>query len=382
MSKLRKSIKLVGSTLVTVSLFGLNAQACTTLITKAADGSVYHGRTLEFATELPWQITYFPSRTPFTSSAPPGMLEVKFQSNYRFLAITVPVSNLQDLKVLEGINEHGLTFSALMFFNASGPKIRTKQIQSVLSAADLGFWGLSQFKTVAQVKAALEQQPVWLEKIKLLNNLKTPLHFVFFDRTGAGIVVEYFKGKQTIYDNAPNVMTNGPEFSWHLTNLNNYSYLNNLDRSQGIFGTLKVQQPDSGIALEGLPSSNTSVGRFVRAAYYSQYVEKAKDPDEAIYALGHVMNNFDRPKEITIDTLGASANEGVAINNSKDFSSEYTSWTTMEDLNRNLLFIRTYKSINYTLFDLNKLKNITEVKSIPLTSIDGPISGQNQLLTR
>ena len=56
----------------------------------------------------------------------------------------------------------------------------------------------------------------------------------------------------------------------------------------------------------GLPASNTSVGRFVRATYYAQFTEKVSAPDDAIKTLAHVMNNFDRPKGITIDPRGGA----------------------------------------------------------------------------
>ena len=92
----------------------------------------------------------------------------------------------------------------------------------------------------------------------------TPFHYVLHDRTGASIEVEFSGTTQSVYDNPVGVMTNGPAFSWHLTNLANYTFLSNVDRSESQFGALQVAQPDSGIATEGLPSSNTSVGRFVR----------------------------------------------------------------------------------------------------------------------
>ncbi len=58
---------------------------------------------------------------------------------------------------------------------------------------------------------------------------------------------------------------------------------------------MEFNQPDSGIATAGLPASNTSVGRFVRAVYYSQFAEKVDKPDTAMTTLAHIMNNFDRP---------------------------------------------------------------------------------------
>ena len=56
----------------------------------------------------------------------------------------------------------------------------------------------------------------------------------------------------TVYDNPVGLMTNSPRFDWHLTNLNNYTYLSNIDQSTNTFGSLQANQPDSGIATVGL----------------------------------------------------------------------------------------------------------------------------------
>ena len=206
-----------------------------------------------------------------------------------------------DQKVLEGMNDQGLTFSLLAYASAKGPRDTVAKTREVLSALDLGSWALGQFSTVAEIKAALQQQPVILAPLARLGGGQPPVHFVAHDRSGASIVIEYDNGKQNVYDNGVGVTTNGPSFPWHLTNLGNYSFLNNVDKSETTFGTFVARQPDAGIATQGLPSSDTSVGRFIRAAYYAKFARKESTPDQAVLTLAHVMNNFDRPKDITID---------------------------------------------------------------------------------
>jgi penicillin V acylase-like amidase (Ntn superfamily) len=349
------------------------ASACTSLLYFDANGAAYAGRTLELAGELPYRVTYFPAGQRTTSEAAAGAPALDFTSKYRVLAVTVPDGSLADLKIVEGLNDQGLTYSLLAFADAKGPDASFAQTKAALSAIDLGAWTLGQFGSVAEVKAALASQPVLLAPLAVLGNAKSPFHFAMHDRSGASIVIEFADGKQTVYDNPVGVMTNGPTLPWHLTNLNNYTFLNNLDRSTNTFGKLAVSQPDSGIATEGLPASNTSVGRFVRAVYYAQFAEKAKDADSAIRVVGHVMNNFDRPKNITKDAGGAG-NEGIAAAVTKDapaFTSEYTSWTSLTDLSRDILFLRTYDGLNYTKFDLGALASVTTVVSIPLATING-----------
>lgn len=349
------------------------AQACTSLIYRDSAGAVYFGRTLELAEELPYQVAYVPKGQSYSSDPVAGAAALTWTTRYGILAVTVPDTTPADLKIVEGMNEAGLTFSLLAFADSSGPEASFNKTKAALAAIDLGSWTLGQFATVAEVKAALESQPVLLAPLASLGGAKSPFHYVLHDRSGGSIVVEFADGKQMVHDNPVGVMTNGPALPWHLTNLNNYTFLSNVDQSTGKFGSLPVAQPDSGIATAGLPASNTSVGRFVRAVYYSQFAQTVDKPDDAVRTLARIMNNFDRPKDITIDKSGGG-NEGISVSSGKDapaFTSEYTSWTALSDLNRGQMYLRTYGGLNYTSFDITALSGLTAVTSIPLRTLDG-----------
>ena len=269
---------------------------CTSLIYRDAAGRPYFGRTLELTVELPYQVAYVPPGTPF-SSASVGHPALGYRACHAFVAVTVPDRvpaadapvAFADLKVLEGLNDQGLTFSLLSYPAASGKQKAVDLTRAVLSASDLGSWALGQFATVAEVKTALAEQPVMLEALAMLGGVESPFHYVVHDATGAALVIEFDHGAMTLHDNPVGVMTNGPAFGWHLTNLDNYTFLSNVDRSRATFGTYTATQPDSGIATAGLPASNTSVGRFVRAAYYAQFTEAAATPDLAVTTLAHII---------------------------------------------------------------------------------------------
>ena len=51
-------------------------------------------------------------------------------------------------------------------------------------------------------------------------------------------------------------------------------------------------------------------------------------------------------------------------------SSEVTTWTTIQDLSRNLLYFRSIAAMNWSVVDMNKLKDLKEVKSIPTADVD------------
>jgi penicillin V acylase-like amidase (Ntn superfamily) len=199
-------------------------------------------------------------------------------------------------------------------------------------------------------------------------NFIAPLHFALYDKAGGAIVIEFTNGKTEVYDNPVRVMTNDPPFPWHLTNMNNYAYLTNIDKNSGQFNNLKVAATDSGSAQAGLPGIETSVGRFVKAAYFSNFVDKAKTPDQALITLGHVMNNFDRPKGISSDLPGtASKAESFAAGK---ISSEATYFTVMNDLSRGHFYIRTINSINYAKFDVNKLSVLKKTTVVKFSTVN------------
>lgn len=342
--------------------------ACTALLYRDNKGGAYAGRSMELPMELPYLLSYVPAGRKVASNVP-GRAELDFETRHAIIGITVPNGTVEDLKLVEGVNEKGLSFSVLAFPSADGPAASFQMTRAALAAIDLGMWTLGLFETAAEVKAALAAQPVLLTALAPLHGARTPFHFIVHDRTGASLVIEFADGRQNVYDNPIGVMTNGPDFPWHLTNMNNYSFLTNLDRSEGSFGTLKVRQPDSGIATAGLPASNTAVGRFVRAAYYAQYAERAA-PEAALSTLAHVMNNFDRPKGITIDPRGAGdlEVEGAEPEGEGEYTTEYTSWISLADLAGGRFLVRTYAGMNYVGLDFASLKAATEVKLMPLAA--------------
>lgn len=341
---------------------------CTSLLYQDAHGAAYAGRTMELPMELPYEVAYFPAGTSLASVVK-GQPALTYQTQQAFIAIAVPDPLSKDLKVTEGLNDAGLSFSLLAFASTEGPETMVNQTTAALAAIDLGAWVLGRFQTVAQVKAALQAQPVLVTALLPFGAMKTPFHYTVHDASGASLVIEFANGQQHVIDNPIGVMTNGPEFQWHLTNLNNYTFLSNKDQSKLTLNGVQLQQPDSGIATVALPSSNTSVGRFVRAVYYAQFAEKATTPAAAVQTLAHVMNNFDRPRGITIDERFKESVQNMTapgVAGHSLYISEYTSWTALSDLAQRKFYVRSYHALNYVEFDLGQLQGLSQVKQLPL----------------
>lgn len=108
------------------------------------------------------------------------------------------------------------------------------------------------------------------------------------------------------------------------------------------------------------------------------FAEKADTPDAAIRTLGHVMNNFDRSRGISIDYPAGGGGhievKGLAADTVQAYATEFTSWTSLSDLQRKLFFVRDYSHLNCTYFDLSALAGLKAPKVVPLSRL-GQTSG-------
>ena len=357
---------------------------CTVLMYTDANGVTYQARGHEDPALYPESVTYFPAGSSIVSSTPEGKVGASFNTKYAFLAVTIAgmVPNAKQDTVLEGANDQGMSFTVNILMGSSSVAVSAGD-EKILANTDLGHWALGNFQNVAQVKAALSNKEVdvWVPTLAAFGNVPAPVHCALFDKSGGALVIEFTNGQVNLYDNLVGVMTNGPEFPWHLTNMNNYAYLTNVDTNSAKFNSLMVSPADSGNAIAPLPSDQTSVGRFVKAAYYSNFAKKATNPKEAVITLAHIINNFDRVRNITIDLPdAASANAENNSSNKNQASSEVTLISFLNDLAQNHWYVRTINAMNFTKFDISKLTTLKERKVITLDSIDAIDGGDgNQL---
>lgn len=345
-------------------------------------GMGYSGKTMEYSGPLPMEMTYVPAGTRIVSIAPDGSDGATFTTRHAILGGAMPASYLpgaHQCAIIEAANDRGLSVSTNQLNNSRTPDDIGTDKTRLLASSDLGAWLLGSFATVKEAKAALlgGAMKVWLPKIAFSGNVPMPEHYILFDKAGDGIVIEFLGGSMQVHDNPVGVATNGPGFAWHLENLNNYAFLSNQDRNDGQFGKLKVRAEDCGNALSGLPSTQISSGRFVKAAYYTTYVRQAKTPDQAVVTLAHILNNFDRPYNLAEDPPGAGG-DGPAMS---ETSTEVTTFTWMNDKARNRYYLRTIDQMNFATFEIDKLASITKIVAVPFEHIsDSTLDGTALLL--
>jgi penicillin V acylase-like amidase (Ntn superfamily) len=110
------------------------------------------------------------------------------------------------------------------------------------------------------------------------DNFYVPLHYVATDAKGKSVVVEFVGptevdgkavgGTTTIYD-SNGVMTNAPEYAWHLVNVENYAHLSLIGAATTKTGG-GDGKPLVGGGLQGVPGDAQSASRFIKAWYMSK----------------------------------------------------------------------------------------------------------------
>ena len=319
------------------------ALACTAVDLVAADKSVIAGRTMEWAFDMKWTLVSIPKGTELTLSAPRGTgLPSRTVATVHSI-VGVSAGVIPGGAILEGQNSAGLGMSANFLPGFTEYQTVSAGDKNYVDILTFGSWVLGSFSTVADVKAALQTTKVWADGT--LNSGPTPptIHFVFNDRTGAGIVVEYVGGAVQIHDNVAHVLTNAPTYDWHLNNLRNYLNLSSVGPTERQIGGANVTALGQGGGLFGLPGDHTPPSRFVRATALRATATQPANAAEGIQTVGHILNTVDIP-------IGAAQFRKA----DGTLGSDYTQWVAIKDLTNNKLLIADYKNrTNFLTIDLN-----------------------------
>lgn len=312
------------------------AEACTGITLKAEDGSVIQARTMEWgAFDFRSEVMVTPRGLHLQSITPDGKPGLKWKSKYGVIGLNA----LQKPIYTDGFNEKGLSVSVLYLpdyaeYQAYDPK----QAGESLDPIDLSMWLLTNFMTVDEVREGLPKVRVVPIPVKELGGITAPLHFLVSDATGKTIVIEYTKGERHIYDNPVGVLTNAPEFPWHLTNLSNYLGLQPQPWKPVKVGDLEVKPLGAGTGMLGLPGDFSPPSRFVRAVALRNTVRPLANGEDAALEAFRILNSFDIP-------LGAVDAPGKDIMGS-------TIWTSAMDTKALRYYFRTQYNSRLRVVDL------------------------------
>jgi choloylglycine hydrolase len=314
------------------------AAGCTGLRLKAADGAIVYGRTLEFGIECSSAPIIIPRHFAMQGSSEGGRPGLAWKAKYA----AVGLNGLGLDRFIDGVNEKGLAGGVFYMPGYAKYQAIAKEDDSrTLGPWELITWILTSFSSVDEVRSAVEQVRVGAVPAPMLNFVP-PTHFVVHDAGGKSLVIEYLQGQLRLYDNPIGVITNSPEFSWHMTNLNNYVNLRALNAAPVKVDGVQFQPLSQGSGLFGIPGDYTSPARFVRVMALGRTALPGQNGEEAIAQLFHVLNAFDIPRGSVVQIEGGE----------KGY--ELTQWTCGSDLKNRTFCFHTHDNRRVRRIELMK----------------------------
>lgn len=343
--------------LVVLAIVGMSSQpvaACTGLTLKAKDGAVVFGRTQEWGTfDLRSRIAIVPRGYALQDIMPDGKKGLAWKTKYGTVGLDVLEKDL----LIDAINEKGLC--ANLFYHegfAAYAPYNPAEAAKTVNVLALAPYLLTTCESIAEVRKALAAVNVIGVPEKAIGGVP-PLHIIVTDRTGKAIVIEFTKGITTVHEAPLGVVTNGPNYDWHLTNLLNYVNLE-VPLPHRQIDDLQSVKFGAGSRLFGLPGDLTSPSRFLRVAAYASTARPTTDGKETMYEIFRILDNFNL-------TLGAAAEGGGEVQQEGMRSS--TIWTTVYDTKNLVLYYHTMHNRRVRQVDLKKVNfDAKDIVRLPL----------------
>ena len=329
-----KAKRLLIVTLGVLLLFGTQVKtgnACTGIRLIASNGEVVYGRTVEWgAFDLLTRIGIFPRNFKFTGQTPEGLNGKNWTAKYGVVGLD---GLLKDLLLTDAMNEKGLAVG--LFYHpgfAEYPEFDPAKASNTISAEDVPIFILSQCATIKDVRdliSAVRVVPVVEETL----GIPIPAHWMVTDASGESIVIEFTDKKVKIHENPLGVITNSPNYDWHMTNLRNYVNLSQVAIPKTKIGELDFAPLGAGSGMIGLPGDFTPPSRFIRATAFTQTARPIENSKEAVYETLRILDNFNLP-------LGSAEGSTGKSDLLKGMRSS-TIWTCVWDLKGKVLYYHT-----------------------------------------
>lgn len=226
---------------------------CTSLTITATNQHQIMGRTMDFPTKTPWQLTFLPAGyqwQPITDYQPlqtkHALLGGMRYTHHHYL-------------IGDAVNDHGLAVAELYFPVEAHYFDQPVAGKINLSPQDFTTWLLSEHNSVAAIKQHLSQVALvgvpWYDQEAIY-----PFHWLITDKTGT-YLIEPTQLKLSIIRNPFNILTNTPNLGKQATNLNRFLHISS---ESGEATTISALSSFTGKA----PDRSVPTDRFVKTALW------------------------------------------------------------------------------------------------------------------
>lgn len=274
----------------------------------------------------------------------PRNYEIKFKrefpllSHYAMLGVGTIVDNYP--LYADVINEKGLSIAALNFpFNAKYYEYDANKLN--LATYELILYLMGTCASISDVKRKLKFINVLNEEFSKEIKL-TPLHFLISDKDSS-IVLETTIDGMKVYDNPHNILTNNPPFNYQLEYLSSFLNLSNESLDPDKVSIASQLFYSYGGGAYGLPGDFSSASRIIKANFVKNYLVPSFDELENVRSFFSVLDSVYMPYG-SIKTVHGY---------------EHTMYTTCYNLNRGILYYKTYENpnineVSFASYDLDQ----------------------------
>ncbi len=318
-----------------------DGQSCMSFRVTAKDGNIMIGRTMEFGLDSQWKIAAIPRNMQFTSPAPGGKSGLAWKNKYGYLAV---VGWGMENMVSDGMNEAGLSFGGLWYDPVKYQEVAPGEESRALAQTMSGAWILGNFATVDELKQAVAEIKIFGHVVPALG-IAPPAHGIVYDASGKCVVIEFGDGKVNLYDNPLGILTNAPDFPWHINHLRQFIGMSPENPKPVDMSGLKFVPTGHGSGMIGLPGDLTPPSRFVRLGVTTHFAEQPENAEKTINVCQHIVNVFYIVSGMAVD----KSPEGKVV------EKETTQFATFRDLTNKVFYFQTYDNLDLRKIDLRKL---------------------------
>jgi len=328
---------------------------CTGITLKAKDGAIVFGRTMEWGTfDLNSRLVIVPRGHEYKSHLGEGQTGRSWKGVYGCVGLDA----LRKDFLLDGMNEKGLTVN--IFYHpgfAEYAKLDPAKVAMTIETLDVCQYLLTTCATVIDVKKALGEVTV-VGVVEPAIGIAPPIHLMATEPSGKSVVIEFTKGETKLHDSPLGVITNAPNYDWHITNLRNYLNLSPVALPDKKIEEMNFKPLGGGSGMIGLPGDFTPPSRFVRAVAFAKSARPTDTGPETMYELFRVLDNFNVP-------LGSAEGDGEA--KTKGMRSS-TTWTTAYDTKNLIMQYHTQHNRRVRQVDLKTIDfaNLKQPTRLPL----------------
>lgn len=294
---------------------------CTAITLHSPHGWIYFGRTMDFSYPLAPEIYRIPKGYLWTNL--PGTHQIR--NLYNIIGIG---QNIDPMILADGVNEMGFAAAVLYFpgyakYDPIPPKGTPK---ICIAALELVNFLLGQCASVAQAATLLRAIRIVGMEDSVTGSV-APLHWMLTDKSGKCMTVEKTDSGLQLMDNDIGVLSNSPDFTWHMTNLRNYMNVSSRQNPEEAWNNVTLTPFGQGAGTFGLPGDYSPPSRFVRTAWLKSHTPIPADNNGAVNTGFHILESVSIPKGAVITSRGTP---------------DYTQYTAIIDVTCQEYFFKTY----------------------------------------